>query len=298
MIKGNIDFISQSSVRGWIHIPSLSYTGIEIGAYVKNHCVGRGLVDVYRQDLAEIGLGNGWSGFDFKINVFNRSDLLVLDIRIDNCDFVLLPSSNLLLPFNKKSRIELINLRDDTLWLRANGILSEYQFNIIRILWKFGVCNIKLKIFDLYRESILSNDIDLIQSSFQILIDSNTITLLNKVFEFFTRKKNEVNCLHISSQVEWNIVIDALRLDSLGSPPIVAIWSIESFFLQVLESTHASNEVLASSSEDSSNILGSTVYEVNFENIVFLNIDVTYSFDPSILEKGVVYLLTAGSLAA
>ncbi len=59
MIQGHIDFVSRVRVEGWVASRDIPMRGQRVLAFVDETCVGGGLVDVFRQDLADAGWATG-----------------------------------------------------------------------------------------------------------------------------------------------------------------------------------------------------------------------------------------------
>lgn len=293
MIKGNIDFFSYTEVRGWIHSQNFSADNTEVSAYVKDLCVGQGTLDVYRQDLVEAGLGEGWSGFEFKIQIPFDVDIRDFIIRLPHCDFVLTPKEDLVLALRPKQRKELINFKDDLLWLRGKGILQEFEFNLLRILYKFGVCDLKVLINDDLGSIITMHEAEPTRSCLDKLIDSQTLGSINIIFDFLYRKKFETVCQQIRSLSEWNEYLAKLRRTFIGCSPVIAIYATSAFCFDVLESTHVTDQDILFVSNSRLKILGAIEYQANLHNLVILNVDIVYLINPNAFNLGAVYLISA-----
>ena len=293
MIKGNIDFFSHTEVRGWVHSQNFSADDIEVSAYVKDLCVGQGTLDVYRQDLIEAGLGDGWSGFEFKIQIPFDADIRDFNIRLPDCDFVLTPKEDLVLAHRTKQRKELINFKDDLLWLRGKEILQEFEFNLLRILYKFGVCDLKVLIDDDLGSITAVHEAGPNRSCLDNLIDSQTLRSLNIIFDFLYRNKFEIICLQIQSLSEWDEYLAKLRRTFRGCSPVIAIYATSAFCFDVLESTHVTDQEILFVSNSRLKILGAIEYQANLHNIVILNVDTAYLINPNAFNLGSVYLISA-----
>ncbi|MES3152941.1 hypothetical protein [Sphingomonas faeni] len=89
MIKGAIDLLENGRVGGWIYSEAVDLEGQHVLAFVGRHCVGSGVVGIFRQDLFDAGLGNGRCGFSFDADVSEGGgDALV--IRLEDSDLSLL----------------------------------------------------------------------------------------------------------------------------------------------------------------------------------------------------------------
>lgn len=91
MIRGAIDEVTTNKIGGWIYSREVNLTGRQVLAFLEGRCVGAGLIDVHRADLAAAGLGEGLCGFSFFVTVPSPDDVRRLQIRLEGSDAMLLP---------------------------------------------------------------------------------------------------------------------------------------------------------------------------------------------------------------
>lgn len=84
MFRGNIDFASRTRIEGWVYCARSTLVGARIYAFVGDHCVGSGIADLFRQDLVEAGIGDGFGGFKFPIVMEKTEDPRTLHIRVED----------------------------------------------------------------------------------------------------------------------------------------------------------------------------------------------------------------------
>lgn len=146
MIRGHIDFVSRDRVEGWIASERLRLTGAKVLAFVDETCVGGGTVDIFRQDLADAGLGDGVVGFRIPIALEPGQDVKVLDVRLDGGSVLLKQSRSCLVPREAVGEDRRRQGRDPASlsWMLARGWLSQAHYDALRLLSQFGVYGQKL----------------------------------------------------------------------------------------------------------------------------------------------------------
>ncbi|MCQ4159691.1 hypothetical protein NON00_07100 [Roseomonas sp. GC11] len=143
MIRGAIESLAGNQVNGWIYAPVANFRGSTVLAFVDDVCVGAGKVELYRADLAEAGLGDGYLGFSFWVTVRNRADLARLVVRLDGSDAVLLQRGSRVVDGTPHAPApRQASLSDPAAlvrWLRTRGWLSQADYDLARYLPQFGV---------------------------------------------------------------------------------------------------------------------------------------------------------------
>ncbi len=142
---GAIDGITPTRVMGWIYSDAVAIKGSKILAFLDDECVGVGRVTVFRQDLADAGLGDGHCGFDIKIvpPLLGEEDRVV--VKLDGSDWVLLPPSSQIQDANSPTGIA--SLSPDTLeWARARGWFGQTEFDVVKALQRLGVYDRSLRV--------------------------------------------------------------------------------------------------------------------------------------------------------
>ena len=90
MIRGAIEFVSKDIVQGWLFCSAVSLRNKTVLAFVGARCVGAGKIDVFRPDLKEAGLGDGYGGFEMAIALSSPQEAESLVVRLENSDLSLL----------------------------------------------------------------------------------------------------------------------------------------------------------------------------------------------------------------
>ncbi|ESQ73626.1 hypothetical protein [Asticcacaulis sp. AC402] len=89
MIRGAIDNVHPDKIGGWIYSEQGSLKGKRVLAFVAGQCVGAGEVGLFRQDLADAGMDEGFVGFNFDISLPNRDALPSVIVSLENSDLFL-----------------------------------------------------------------------------------------------------------------------------------------------------------------------------------------------------------------
>ncbi|ALN74897.1 hypothetical protein [Aureimonas sp. AU20] len=140
MIQGHIDFVSRSRVEGWVSSPQWPLRGARVLAFVDETCVGGGIVELFRQDLADAGVGDGFVGFRIPVALEPWHDTRLLDIRLEGSAFLL------------KQRRSCLALRDaqgadrrrqgrepeSLSWMLSRGWIDQTQYDALRLLGLIG----------------------------------------------------------------------------------------------------------------------------------------------------------------
>ncbi|EGF93575.1 hypothetical protein ABI_20150 [Asticcacaulis biprosthecium C19] len=95
MIRGAIDNVHPDKIGGWIFSEQGSLKGKRVLAFVDGQCVGAGDVGLYRQDLADAGMDEGFVGFNFDISLPSRDALPSVIVSLENSDLFLKQSNSI-----------------------------------------------------------------------------------------------------------------------------------------------------------------------------------------------------------
>lgn len=140
MIQGHIDFVSRSRVEGWISSPQWPLRGARVLAFVDETCVGGGLVDLFRQDLADAGVGDGFVGFRIPVALEPWHDTRLLDIRLEGGAFLLKQRRACLAPRESVGEDRRRQGRDpeSLSWMLSRGWVDQSQYDALRLLGLLG----------------------------------------------------------------------------------------------------------------------------------------------------------------
>lgn len=147
MIRGAIDYIDRERVGGWIYTPLSTLEGNTVLAFHGPNCVGAGVVEIFRPDLADAGLGDGNLGFSFGISLGPDADETEVVIKLEGSDLFLKQASASvradavggLAPGMRQHSV------DDIEWMRSRGWLVQTDFDFLRAITTVGLFDRSLR---------------------------------------------------------------------------------------------------------------------------------------------------------
>ncbi len=152
MMKGSIEAITHDSISGWIYVAGQELRDKLVLAFIDLECVGAGKVSVFRQDLADAGLGDGFLGFHFPINVGSTSDLPRVIVRLDGSDAIFVQrdaSIGVHQPPNEREAIDRpgASLSAGSLqWMLARGWLTQADHDFLKFFGRMGIYDRSLRV--------------------------------------------------------------------------------------------------------------------------------------------------------
>jgi hypothetical protein len=143
--------VTPELVQGWIQcVDSVSRDKVVL-AFAGRECVGSGKIGLFRSDLAEAGLGDGYLGFSFPITA-DPARVGSITVKLDGSDAVLLQGDAMVVSKSPDPRMldEVIIARQLSAlkWQLNHARINQADFDYLRILWSFGV----------YERSLLRRD--------------------------------------------------------------------------------------------------------------------------------------------
>ena len=91
LIQGTIEMVLPNVIGGWIY--AHAGEGLRnqlVLAFSGPRCIGQGRVEVFRRDLLDAGLGDGYCGFHFPITLEPGEHPASVVVRPANCDAALI----------------------------------------------------------------------------------------------------------------------------------------------------------------------------------------------------------------
>jgi hypothetical protein len=145
MLRGSIDSVHHERVGGWIHSDKANLREATVLAFVDDRCVGAGQVGVFRQDLRDANVGDGYSGFSFPISLAEPADADRLYVKLEGSDAILIPR-NAKIEVPDKSTMFGSFLHDDSSveWMRSRGWLDNEEYNFLKYMTQMGVYDLSL----------------------------------------------------------------------------------------------------------------------------------------------------------
>jgi hypothetical protein len=90
MIRGAIETASRSTISGWLYSQKLNLHGQVLLAFLGDRHVGSGRIEIFRKDILQAGLGDGFSGFYFPVDLRPGENPQDMTVRLEACDLALL----------------------------------------------------------------------------------------------------------------------------------------------------------------------------------------------------------------
>ncbi len=90
MIRGAIEVAQEKLISGWIYSSAAGLRGTLVLAFSGKRCIGSGRVEIFRQDLLDAKLGDGFCGFHFPVALEKGEHPASIVVRPADCDAALI----------------------------------------------------------------------------------------------------------------------------------------------------------------------------------------------------------------
>lgn len=253
IMRGAIDQVSVDNVAGWLYSEAGPLRGHTVLALIDDECVGAGTVDIFRPDLMDAGLGDGYSGFDIRIIVPRAGDEQRLVVKLDGSDLVLLqPSARISKP-SKLSGLALFSLRSPKSleWMRTRGWLEQMEIDLFRALHQFGIYDRSLRMAKSAEKA----------SGTPLLDPEHEASVL---FELLRMERVELQ-EHKLENVRA-LAAQRAQLAAQTPEPVVALWSAKREALMVVEGSHQDEQLIGNE------LSGAVDYVVGPDRLILLDV--------------------------
>jgi hypothetical protein len=98
MIRGAIEIANRSVISGWLYAPGMMLRDQLVLAFVGKRHVGTGKIELFRKDIKDAGLGDGYSGFYFPVSLNPGEQPETIVVRLDQSDLNLLHRDSVVIP--------------------------------------------------------------------------------------------------------------------------------------------------------------------------------------------------------
>lgn len=245
MIRGAVDYIDNERVGGWIHSDAADLRGQMVLAFLENNCVGAGRIEIFRQDLADAGLGDGQVGFNFGVSLPEGASLAQVVLKLENSDFALLqPRSRIAAEAEAIDGSAYQSYTMETVeWMRERGWLDQTEFDFLKALTNVGLYD---RTLHLSRDSL-----------------ADPRSEAAKMFEFYRQGHVDVEAQNIDLKY-----LEAKRLSLLKSTdvPIVAI-AAKKGTIAVVEGSHTDADIMIDGE-----LIGAVDYKCGADRLIFLDL--------------------------
>jgi hypothetical protein len=155
-LRGAIEQVRGDVVSGWVYASETPVRDRLVLAFEGDACLGAGRVSIHRPDIEAAGLGDGWSGFHFRIQPVDPAAEPRVVVRLEGDDAVLAQRALLLgqaptpapppLASPPPSAVAGTGLASpQTLrWMRGRGWLDAADYAGLRALLRTGVGEVTL----------------------------------------------------------------------------------------------------------------------------------------------------------
>lgn len=247
MLRGAIDDLSPWRIGGWIYSDSGSVRDRKVLAFVDSACVGAGTINLYRDDLAQAGLGDGYLGFNFELHLEQPQDAHRTTIRLEGSDFLLLPSSAQIISTVRPASSLVDRYSTASIeWMRTRGWLEQKELDFLKMLSTFGVYDLSLR---------LSKSTEKATGAAQI----EPKAAAREMFSLLNAQQVEVQAQTFGEIAE-------LPVPRADQEPLVALWSARRGAVLVVEGSHRDQH-----DPSEPNLDGAVEYEVGPDRLLFLD---------------------------
>jgi hypothetical protein len=261
MLRGAIDHVHHERVGGWIYSGEVNLKGATVLAFVEGRCVGSGVVDKFRQDLADVGLGDGYLGFSFPISLVDKGEKGKVIVKLQDSDAVLLPPGA---KISAPSRASLFkSLQHDAAsieWMQGRGWFDNLELAFLKYVSQFGVFEISL----INKKEVNGPTTSRVLEAEPIAAQYLDLVSLTK------SKIISLSCEAIDSESVVAAVTGALP----NVLPVVGILASQPGAISLVEGSHH-DAILPN------NIDGGVSYKLGPDRLLFVNLLCALSFDES-----------------
>lgn len=170
-MSGHIDVIHSNGIEGWAYDPTKPDTPIYVEFCVKGKVIATCLADIYRNDLKEAGVGNGFHGFRMALPV-NILENNIIDVR---------EAESLRILDGSPANLQIVHSLDNPLDIKPNIVID-----VTSLIWHMNR-------YDNFM-GISRVEAEIIEAIFNFaLYDLGKITLVNLSYEKYSFEKIEVS---------------------------------------------------------------------------------------------------------
>ena len=254
MLKGAIDHISPNEIGGWIYSATASLRNHTVLAFIDDACIGAGRVDLYREDLAHAGLGDGFLGFKFPVNLANIDEAPLVVVKLEGSDAVIIqPSARLVRRTLSRPRtIVTARTLASIEWMRARAWLDQTEYDFLRMMFRFGAYDLSLR----QRRPGEKPSSDGLRDPLETAQD---------MFDLLCNTRTEVATDVLTQESGWRSLAERFQEGTTES--IIALWSPQRASIALVEGSH--QDGACSPDEE---IVGAVDYAVAPDGLLFIDL--------------------------
>jgi hypothetical protein len=139
--------LNANIVSGWIYADKEAVRDGLVLAFAGTECVGAGRVEIFRQDLFDAGLGDGFLGYSFPIKLHGSLDVGSVYVRLDSDEALFIHKDSVLIGRDRHAGLVVAQSQlaqatvwqaKLTQWLFDNGRLEQTEFDFLRAVRQLG----------------------------------------------------------------------------------------------------------------------------------------------------------------
>ena len=255
MLKGAIDHISPNEIGGWIYSATASLRNHTVLAFIDDACIGAGRVELYREDLADAGLGDGFLGFKFPVNLASVEEAPLVVVKLEGSDAVIIQPSARLVRRTLSRPCTIVTARTlaSIEWMRARAWLDQTEYDFLRMMFRFGVYDLSL------RQGKPGE-----RSGGNGLRDP--LVGAQDMFDLLCNTRTEVATDVLTQDSGWRSQVE--RFQEGATEPIIAVWSPQRASISLAEGSH--QDAAHTPSDD--DIVGAVDYAVAPDRLLFIDL--------------------------
>jgi len=143
MIRGHIEAVSPTAVSGWLFAEGRALKDTPVLAFSGPDCVGAGQISLFRQDLFDAGMGDGYLGFEIPIAGDRVNDPASVVVRLDGSDACLIQPAARVVSAAAASGLldeaEVLRTNEMHRWMLAQGWIDQADYDFLKAMWTRGV---------------------------------------------------------------------------------------------------------------------------------------------------------------
>ncbi|MET0258236.1 MAG: hypothetical protein ABW179_06605 [Methylobacterium sp.] len=258
MIRGHIDLATHGRVEGWIYSDRMKLTGAQVLAFHDETCVGGGTIEIFRRDLADAGLGDGFVGFGFPVALSPGQDPRVLDVRLDGGSLLLKQSACAVVPRETLGEDRRRGGRDPAAlsWMLARGWIGQGHHDALNGLARFGAYPQTLSIDRRGRDAASLCD--------EVALHAADLVELHMHTAIDCEIREDVRPGDVAA------IRQEVRAAFPFAPPVIGLWSAGERHVDLVEGSHLRDVALEPG--------GGVEYAFGGRTLLFLDLDAAIGF--------------------
>lgn len=141
MIRGAIEVAQKTRVAGWLYSATGNLRDKTVLAFVGSRCVGAGKVDIFRQDLLDAKLGDGYCGYDFPVRLAEGETAGAVIVRLQFSDMALIQPASRIAGADDRlvESAELGAIPPASVsWMMDRGMLEQPEYDFLKCVQTAG----------------------------------------------------------------------------------------------------------------------------------------------------------------